>query len=266
MSLTYYRDPNLPCFEIKRCDSQAHSSRRHVHDEFSLGLVEAGASMVSAAGKRHRVQSGCTVLIPAGVIHQCQPEDLRQWRFQMLYLKRDWLESVVDLKPYESAISVKRLEPGDYQYAVRCFGQLREERSGLEKETLLIAGLPRLLDFDGYFRIKASPAPADAGAAQRVRDYLEAHFLEAIRLDDLVRESGLSKYHMIRVFQQVYRTSPHAYQTMLRVNYAKRELQKQDPAPVAAIAQNAGFFDQSHLVKTFKLYLGTSPLGYRQGG
>ena len=263
MYIRYYRDPNLPIFEIKNCDLGMHAERKHVHEEFSVGLITGGSSVINDGSRDYSVGRGSLVLIPAQLVHKCSPEDLTKWRFKMLYLEAKWVRALIAPIDKGRFIAVKQLDPPDYRDALRLFRTLQASRSGLEKEQLLMEALRHFCDFKNYYYIQSAPRSSEIHAAGLARDYLHQHFLEKIGLDDLVRVSGLSKYHLVRIFQQLYQTSPHAYQTMLRINYAKQELKEKLDCPIATIAQNAGFFDQSHFIKTFKLYHGTTPVDYR---
>ena len=49
----------------------------------------------------------------------------------------------------------------------------------------------------------------------------------------------------------------------LRVDYVRRELTRSD-APIADIALQAGFANQSHLTRAFHRATGTSPAAYRR--
>lgn len=263
--IKYYRDPNLAIFEIKSCCSGIHASRRHVHEEFSLGVVMQGSSLVSSAGQDFLVKQGSIIMIPPGTIHQCNPENLKHWQFQMLYLKQSWVESLLYTKPSDLYISVKPLHAKDFQRILRLLQLLRADLSAIEKETRLITELHYFFNFESYFKQEPNTLAVNPQAMQRVLDYIHHNYLEKISLDDLAAQAGLNKYHLLHCFQKAYKTSPHAYQTMLRVNYAKNELQKRQHEPITVIAQDAGFFDQSHFIKTFKQYLGTTPLDYRLG-
>jgi AraC-like DNA-binding protein len=263
--IKYYRDPHLPIFEIKNCHSGIHASRKHVHEEFSMGVVMNGSSLVNSTGQDFLVKQGSIIMIPPGIIHQCNPENLNHWQFEMLYLKSVWVESLLDTKPLDLYISVKPLYSIDYLRILRLFELLQEDLPGIEKETHLITDLNYFFDFEGYFQQKPNPLLMNPEAMQRVREYLQSNFLEKISLDDLAGIAGLNKYHLLHCFKTVYQTSPHAYQTMLRVNFAKNELQKRQDELIMVIAQDAGFYDQSHFVKVFKQYLGTTPLDYRIG-
>ncbi|WP_221469543.1 helix-turn-helix domain-containing protein [Cohnella nanjingensis] len=53
---------------------------------------------------------------------------------------------------------------------------------------------------------------------------------------------------------------PHAYQSLLRVNYAQTQLARR--RPIAEAAAEAGFYDQSHFTKAFAGFVGATPLKY----
>ncbi len=260
----YYRDPELPVFEIKSCCSKVHASRKHAHDEFSIGVVVQGDSLVNGTGRDFTVTTGSIIIIPPEIVHQCNPENINKWQFEMLFLKKEWVFSWLDEIPPDFSISAKTLNSRDYARATRLFDLLRKEKYELEKEAFLITELTHFFDFENYFQQKPYLL-VWKNSMQIVRDYLEANFLEKISLDELASISGLSKYHLLRNFKKTYLTSPHAYQTMLRINYAKQMLKENSSEPITTIAQEAGFYDQSHFIKTFKLYYGTTPWGYRIG-
>jgi len=81
-------------------------------------------------------------------------------------------------------------------------------------------------------------------------------------LDDLERVSGINKFHLIRLFKDEFGIPPHMYQTLLRINYAKRQLRKQKQ--ITEVALEAGFYDQSHFHKVFKSHTGITPEKYEK--
>ena len=98
---------------------------------------------------------------------------------------------------------------------------------------------------------------------KQVKEYLQNHFAAKVTLEELGAVSGLNKFHLLRLFKEAFKIPPHMYQMVLRINFAKRELGKRkEPAEVA---QEAGFYDQSHFSKTFKSYTGITPEKYQKG-
>lgn len=83
---------------------------------------------------------------------------------------------------------------------------------------------------------------------------------EALTLERLAREVGVSRYHFIRTFTQKMCLTPHAYIVQQRLLYA-RALMRTGQA-LAEIAPLAGFTDQSHFSKAFSRHYGLAPGRY----
>ena len=82
----------------------------------------------------------------------------------------------------------------------------------------------------------------------------------AVPLGTLATYAGLSAFHLCRVFGEAVGMTPHAYQTQVRVRYAKSLLSAGLPIGLAAV--EAGFYDQAHLTRHFKRIVGLTPGRY----
>lgn len=98
---------------------------------------------------------------------------------------------------------------------------------------------------------------------ERARDFLQAHFAEQNSLARIAELTGMQPTHLARAFRHRYGCTVGEYVRRLRIEFACRELSDSEK-PLALIAQHAGFFDQSHFSKTFKLHTGQSPAAYRK--
>lgn len=106
-----------------------------------------------------------------------------------------------------------------------------------------------------------APRP-ESKAVAHVRAYLEAHCTESTSLENLAGLVNLSPYYLIRCFRQQIGCSPHLYQRHWQLLQVKQRLQTAEP--LAEIAINCGFYDQSHLNRAFKRTFGVTPGQYRQ--
>jgi AraC-like DNA-binding protein len=84
--------------------------------------------------------------------------------------------------------------------------------------------------------------------------------LVKIPLEVLARESGLSKFHLLRVFRDRTGLTPWQYQVNLRLDHARRLLQRGEPA--SQVADACGFVDQSHFTRIFRTVVGVTPAVY----
>ena len=104
------------------------------------------------------------------------------------------------------------------------------------------------------------------GLSQRqlhlVCDYIGDHLPSEISLDDLAGLTGMSAAAFAKQFKRSTGLPPHQYLIQRRVERAK-ELLSSGNLGVAEVSQSVGFFDQSHLVRHFKSWVGVTPKAYR---
>jgi AraC-like DNA-binding protein len=97
---------------------------------------------------------------------------------------------------------------------------------------------------------------------KRVLDYIEAHLDDRLALADLAGVACLSPYHFSRSFKQAVGMGPQRYVMHRRVERAKALIRRTDQ-PLALIAQEVGFADQSHLTSVFRREIGVTPGHFR---
>jgi AraC-like DNA-binding protein len=73
--------------------------------------------------------------------------------------------------------------------------------------------------------------------------------------------TGLTRYELARQFRIALGTSPHRYQVMRRLEYARAAIHH--ARPLAAVASEAGFADQAHFTRAFTAAFGLTPGRYR---
>jgi transcriptional regulator GlxA family with amidase domain len=84
-----------------------------------------------------------------------------------------------------------------------------------------------------------------------------------VPLAQLARECGLSASHFTRAFRQSVGMAPHQWLLAQRVERAKERLLHSD-APLATIAVDCGFADQSHFTRVFTKQMTASPGQWRR--
>ena len=113
----------------------------------------------------------------------------------------------------------------------------------------------------------SAPAKPSRRAKHRslepVLNYIEAHLGETLRLEHLAELSGLSLWRFATVFREHVGVSPYRYVDQQRVRRAQLLLLQR--VPVARVASETGFYDQSHLSRRFKRLCGMTPRQYQAG-
>ena len=111
---------------------------------------------------------------------------------------------------------------------------------------------------------KTGPASAKLPPAwlKQIRNRLTDEFRSPISLEGLAREHGVHPVHVARLFRLHFGCAPSEYVRRLRIEWAAWALTRSDE-PIALVAQEAGFADQSHFTREFRRATGVTPARYR---
>ncbi len=80
-----------------------------------------------------------------------------------------------------------------------------------------------------------------------------------VRMGTIVREVGWSQRHFITQFRRELGVSPKVFARMLRFGQVVRRLRDTPRADLAALALDAGYYDQAHLHRDTQAFAGTTP-------
>jgi AraC family transcriptional regulator len=128
--------------------------------------------------------------------------------------------------------------------------------------SLVIEGLALELIAESSRRAAKAIEQAPPRWLKNVRELLHEKFLEPLTLNYIADSVGVHPAHLSRVFRRYYRCTVGEYVRRLRIDYSCQRLSSSN-ASLSEIASDAGFFDQSHFARTFKLLVGTTPKRYR---
>ena len=95
---------------------------------------------------------------------------------------------------------------------------------------------------------------------ERVRERMQAEHRRDLRHETLAADVGLTTFQLIGLFKRTAGLTPHAYLIQLRLGMACRHLRRL--RPLADVATDVGFYDQSALTKHFKRCYGITPLQF----
>ncbi len=137
----------------------------------------------------------------------------------------------------------------------------REFRWGDSSSRLMLEGL--LLEIAGELARAATPAPTAPAWLRRVREMLRDRFRENLSPADLAAEAGVHRVHLAQAFRRHVGCSPGEFVRACRVEHAAARLTRPG-LPLAEIAAEAGFADQSHFTRVFKRATGLTPAAFRR--
>jgi AraC-like DNA-binding protein len=98
----------------------------------------------------------------------------------------------------------------------------------------------------------------------RAKDFIWQYYTENITLDELAALTGLSRFHLVRAFAAEFGMPPHTYLNHVRLAQAKKLIAA--GIPLAIVAAETGFADQSHFTRHFLKTYGVTPAQYAGKG
>jgi AraC family transcriptional regulator len=114
-----------------------------------------------------------------------------------------------------------------------------------------------------------TPAPTRATARDRRRVveaalWIEERAPEAIDLELIAQEAGLSVFHFLRLFASVLGVTPHQWLVRTRLRRAASLLVEDGARAITDVAGDVGFADLSNFIRTFRRAAGVSPRDFRR--
>lgn len=98
---------------------------------------------------------------------------------------------------------------------------------------------------------------------QEVKDYLDFHYSEHLRLDQLSERFFINKFYLTRIFKEQFGVSINAYLLSLRITHAK-QLLRFSGLSIEKIGLECGMKDANYFSRMFKKIEGVSPGEYRR--
>lgn len=225
----------------------------HEHDEAYLCLVAGGAYTQRSASQETACAPGLLLAHPRGHRHanRFSPQGAR-------------CLSIFPSDALAEDAGVRRLL-GDYRAlrlpdAARLLARIERELAA-EDDAAPLALQSAVLE------LIALACRSDAGERRpawlaKVLERLHDDPAAELTLAELGRLAGVHPAHLARSFQQAQGMSVGDYRRALRIRLACRALA--DPRrPIADVAAEAGFADQSHFARVFRRITGETPRDYR---
>lgn len=239
----------------------------HAHDEYEILYFLSGEVQYYIEDKAYYLMPGDLLIIPPGKLHRpvIIDENITYERM-VLMISPAYAASL--LKPsgehFENyAASPCRIPNEEVQSAE--FQQMLYKILSLEKNS--VGMLQRdcyatliLLSLIAF--IKNTPVQEDGPKVrmQQVIHYINAHFTEPLKLDDIADRFYLSKYHLLRQFKAYANSTIHNYILVKRVVLAKKLLLKgHSPREVSTLC---GFGSYAGFYQAFVQSTGESPMQF----
>lgn len=228
-----------------RGEVRAHS---HGHHQFVLPL--RGALELEAQGRGGFVDDIRGALVPSGDLHAFIGH--RAARCAIL----DVPEASSDVL---NAAAEDRRDPF-FALDPALFHLLRF----VEARGLSDGGIEGLLLATALESIAAGQGKTEPRQLRRAITFMEAQSHKPLTVADIAQTAALSESRLYDLFRTWIGSGPQAHLTAIRIRRARAALSGTD-LPIARIAQECGFSDQTAFTRAFRRLTGTTPAAYRKG-
>jgi len=231
--------------------AQAHFEPEHGY----LAVVLDGDLRKAFTGRSLRLAAGSAATIPAGAAHAARFGD----RGARVLLVKPPADTDAAGRKLLRAVGARR-DPGLTALAGRISSELGARDAAAP---VAVAGLALELVAAAVrcatVKLPSRRPPWLAPVVERLHDQPAG----CICLAELAATAGVDPAHLGRVFHRHYGVSIGTYARRLRLDRAAASVAG-TAAPLASIAVEQGFADQSHFTRAFKRHVGVTPARYRR--
>ncbi len=260
-TLLFEKSRLLPGIELRRAQSSTACYATHSHDEYSFGVIDRGVATYYNQKSKYCIGTGDTVTINPADAHSCNALE-GDWSYRMLFVDPLWIKRLqqdlecdqeADYLPFRTSYDNNPHCFADFDQLFNC---LLSSDNQLQAESLLLEYLGASLAVK-----QSSSVKPDSVSVRRVQELIQDQLGENLTLDEFSEQAGISRFHLIRSFKQVYGQAPHAFQLDARIKKAKLLLQ--EGYSLVEISGALGFADQSHFQRHFKQRMAITPKQYQ---
>jgi AraC-like DNA-binding protein len=262
---SFWRSDRHHSLECLTATFRTHVFPPHTHESYVIGTVVGGQNVYRISGTLVRAGAGDLCFVNSGEVHDAIPED-NGYSYRMIYPKPSLLQSIVEGQTGRRASAPffrtpVMPDPELAQRYMRAHEGLERGAEALGVDEALTSVLLNMIDRHAGGLGSVTVAGHEPAAVRRAKAFLVAHMEGQVDLETLARASGLSPFHLIRVFRRATGLTPHNWLIDRRVHRACDLLRGGRSATEVAAA--CGFSDQSHLTRVFKQRLGVTPGRFR---
>jgi AraC-like DNA-binding protein len=223
----------------------------HRHDTYALGITTAGVQTFGYRGERHLCLPGQLHILHPDELHDGAAGTAEGFGYRIVYVAPELVRRALGDRGLPFVPDPVHDRPGAVLEVLADIDETVDELRLASIVTALADVLAGLAGEDpGEQRV-------DRRAVELVRDHLAANAGHATPASELERIAGLDRFSIARQFRRAFGTSPDRYRTMRRLALARAAIAA--GTPLARVAAETGFSDQSHLTRQFRRAYGLTP-------
>ena len=226
--------------------------KKHFHDTYSISLITNGICNFCIEDTKYTAAKGLIRVINPYEIHEIYDSS---WEHINLVLTAYFVQSIAkDIKPVQKNSNIHFQTIINDKKIAMYIKNLHNK-----KDKIIVKDIVKyILQRYSYQDLSKETPHAKKAELQKAISYMyqNANNFE-ITLDEIASFSQISKYHFLREFKREFGLTPYKYIQNIKINNARKMLYLD--IPLCEIAQECGFFDQSHFIKIYKNFFGHTP-------
>ncbi len=255
MNLAVFKDTKFPLVELRYIKEIPSCTKMHIHDEITISAIKEGSLNIVFNESFQELLPNQIILINSNIVHSGVLNKKSKDEY-VLYIDKKLLSK----NNLQMKTSFELIKDTTFykEFIDLCNCLLDKTIITVEKEekTLLFCTLIFEKEDKEFEDIKKNSLPFE------IRDYLDLNYLEEINLEELAKSFDISVVHLIRVFKNQFGLPIHSYILNKKVHKAKELLTKD--MSMVDVALSSGFFDQSHLNRSFKRVFQLTPKQFQK--
>jgi AraC-like DNA-binding protein len=214
--------------------------------------------------KTIRVSSQHLVVIPAGTPHGYGASSGNPWSIYWFHLQGEHVIQLITI--FDLAAGPQQLPVSSFAKFVECFDQVYDM---LSNKTYSLPAHVHVSQTMRYLLSSICISLANSTHNKKRERYLEhtilymtEHLTDSIKLPELARHTGVSKQHLIHIFNQETGFPPIEYFLRMKMQKAGQMLDLTN-LTIKEISSSVGIADPYYFSRLFKQIIGCSPTEYR---
>lgn len=264
--------PGLGDLELLAASYRNHAYALHTHPTYVFGVVTAGVEQFRTGRTVNLAAPGSILVVNPEEPHDGEKGCEAGWSYRTCYPSPRLMREVADelelddLPMFASAVlPAPDLARGFLAaHGIAAGGPGGDPGCG-DPEGAMLTVLAAIVRRFAGARVPDAASGAAAGSTGQLEVYdslIAADLTAPLRLAALAGAAGVTRFQVIRDFRHATGMTPGRYVRDRRVRKACELIGA--GLPLAAIAADAGFADQSHMTRAFKTVKGVTPAAYRQ--
>ena len=264
MKNLFFKNPQIPYIEGRYTLNSKLHYKPHFHNSLSIGMIVNGNAQFSIQNNSYLLTPECLAVINPNCVHYCNPINNESRSYIMLYLDKQWcfnIQSTIfnntKFIPIKEIIQDKNLINLYFNLINILFSNIinLEKEEAIENFTLTL--------FKHYCNAnQINSIKKNEKKIKIIKEYIHSNFSKNLTIKELANIANLSQYHLIRTFHKTTGITPKNYLFNIRIEKVKKLLTTNKS--ISEIAQETGFYDQSHLNRVFKQIVACTPYQYKK--